>query len=232
WPGPSWALFCASAAWLGTPAWNRRNAASVDSQTRAAILRRRRTTKKAYPAITRTASSRRNPDWQPTAFDLALRAWCRLGTVEELLTIGEFSRACGLSARVLRSYAGIGLLPPVAVDRWTGYRYYAPSQVQRAVVIGLLRQAGMPLRDIAGFLPEPDPGRLDEWEHRLGRELASRHRALAAARRELSTLPPVAPPAAQGLAGQPPAGLIAGSASVQGPARTANQDAVLADGDL
>jgi serine/threonine protein phosphatase PrpC len=153
-------------------------------------------------------------------------------TVEELLTIGEFSRACGLSARVLRSYAGIGLLPPVAVDRWTGYRYYAPSQVQRAVVIGLLRQAGMPLRDIAGFLAEPDPGRLDEWEHRLGRELASRHRALAAARRELPTLPPVAPPAAQGLAGQLPAGLIAGSVSVQGPARTANQDAVLADGDL
>ena len=79
--------------------------------------------------------------------------------MEQLLTIGEFSKACGLSARVLRSYAGSGLLPPVAVDRWTGYRYYAPGQVRQAKVIGLLRQAGMPLRDIAGFLADPDPGR-------------------------------------------------------------------------
>jgi protein phosphatase len=152
--------------------------------------------------------------------------------VEELLTIGEFSQACGLSARVLRSYAGTGLLPPVAVDRWTGYRYYAPGQVQRATVIGLLRQAGMPLRDIAGTLADPDPGRLDEWEHRLGRELAARRQALAAARRELLTLPPSPPLPATRPAGQRVASLTAGSASVQGPARAANQDAVLADGDL
>lgn len=152
--------------------------------------------------------------------------------MEELLTIGEFSKGCGLSARVLRSYAGIGLLPPVAVDRWTGYRYYAPGQVQQATVIGLLRQAGMPLRDIAGVLADPDPGRLDEWEHSLGRELASRRQALAGARRELLTLPPGMPLPAASPAGQPAARLTAGSASVQGPARAANQDAVLADGDL
>jgi DNA-binding transcriptional MerR regulator len=152
--------------------------------------------------------------------------------VEQLLTIGEFSKACGLSARVLRSYAGTGLLPPVAVDRWTGYRYYAPGQVQQAKVIGLLRQAGMPLRDITGFLADPDPGRLDEWEHSLGRELASRRQALAGARRELLTLPPGTPLPAAHPAGRPPARLTAGSASVQGPARAANQDAVLADGDL
>jgi protein phosphatase len=152
--------------------------------------------------------------------------------VEKLLTIGEFSRACGLSARVLRSYAGTGLLPPVAVDRWTGYRFYTPGQVQRATVIGLLRQAGMPLRDIAGFLADPDPGRLDEWEHSLGQELASRRQALAAARRELPALPPGPPLPAARPARHPVAGLIAGAASVRGPARAANQDAVLADGDL
>jgi protein phosphatase len=156
-------------------------------------------------------------------------------TVEELLTIGEFSQACGLSARVLRAYSGTGLLPPVAVDRWTGYRYYAPGQVPRARVIGLLRQAGMPLREIAGFLADPVAARLDEWERGLGRELASRRDALAAARAALATLPPDRPelphqPTSDDT--QAAAGLIAGSASAQGPARAANQDAVLAAGGL
>jgi PPM family protein phosphatase len=152
--------------------------------------------------------------------------------VDELLTIGEFSQACGLSARMLRSYAGTGLLPPVAVDRWTGYRYYAPGQLQRATVIGLLRQAGLPLREIAGFLTHPDPARLDEWERGLGQELAGRRHALAAARRELATLPPGTPPPAADLTDQPAGSLTAGSSSARGPARDANQDAVLAGDDL
>ena len=146
--------------------------------------------------------------------------------MDELLTIGEFSRSCGLSARVLRSYAGNGLLPPAAVDRWTGYRYYAPVQLQQAEVIGLLRQAGMSLRDIASLLADPGPARLDDWERSLGRELASRRQALAAARHRLATLTPDPPPPAD----LPPAadGFIAGTASAQGAARAVNQDTALA----
>jgi MerR family regulatory protein len=49
--------------------------------------------------------------------------------VDELLAIGEFSARSGLSAKMLRSYAAAGLLVPAAVDPWTGYRYYAPSQL-------------------------------------------------------------------------------------------------------
>ena len=44
-----------------------------------------------------------------------------LGSVDELLGIGGFSRRCGLSAKVLRSYAAVGLLTPAAVDPNTGY---------------------------------------------------------------------------------------------------------------
>ena len=43
--------------------------------------------------------------------------------MDELLTIGEFSQACGLSPKVLRTYAADGLLTPAAVDRGSGYRY-------------------------------------------------------------------------------------------------------------
>jgi hypothetical protein len=46
---------------------------------------------------------------------------------------------------MLRSYAAVGLLVPAAVDPWSGYRYYTPSQLAEAGLILLLRQAGVPL---------------------------------------------------------------------------------------
>ena len=64
--------------------------------------------------------------------------------MEELLPIGEFSARCGLSAKMLRTYAAAGLLTPAAVDRQSGYRYYSPAQEQDARLIGLLRRAGVP----------------------------------------------------------------------------------------
>ena len=68
------------------------------------------------------------------------------------LTTGAFRAATGLSVKALRLYDSTGLLPPAEVDRHTGYRYYAPSQVERAQRIALLRQAGMPLARIAAVL--------------------------------------------------------------------------------
>ena len=38
--------------------------------------------------------------------------------MDELLSIGDFSDRCGLSAKMLRSYAAAGLLVPAAVDAW------------------------------------------------------------------------------------------------------------------
>ena len=61
-----------------------------------------------------------------------------LGLVTELVTIGEFSARCGLSAKMLRSYAAAGLLVPAAVDQVSGYRYYLAGQAHR---VGL-RQFG------------------------------------------------------------------------------------------
>jgi len=61
---------------------------------------------------------------------------------------------------------------PAHVDRESGYRYYRPEQLPTARIIGLLRSAGMPLREIARFLAEPLPAALDAYEHRL--EVSSR----------------------------------------------------------
>ena len=73
----------------------------------------------------------------------------------ELLTIGEFARLARLSQKALRLYGELGLLPPARVDEWTGYRYYAPSQLERARLVAWLRRLGLPLAQIAAVLDAP-----------------------------------------------------------------------------
>ncbi|MEJ8636228.1 MULTISPECIES: MerR family transcriptional regulator [Streptomyces] len=62
-----------------------------------------------------------------------------------LLTIGAFARASRLSAKALRRYDELELLPPAHVDPFTGYRYYDEAQVERARLVAWLRRIGMPL---------------------------------------------------------------------------------------
>jgi protein phosphatase len=66
----------------------------------------------------------------------------------KLLTIGEFARQAGLSQKALRLYDELGLLAPAKVDEWSGYRYYAPAQLERARLVAWLRRLGMPLARI------------------------------------------------------------------------------------
>jgi DNA-binding transcriptional MerR regulator len=75
----------------------------------------------------------------------------------DVLSIGEFSDRRGLSVKVLRTYGEPGLLTPVAVDSLSGYRYYSPEQLPRAVVIAAMRRAGIPLAEIAKFFRQPAP---------------------------------------------------------------------------
>ena len=146
--------------------------------------------------------------------------------MDELLAIGEFSARSGLSAKVLRSYAAAGLLVPAAVDPWSGYRYYAPSQLAEARLILLLRQAEVPLSEIAAFLHDPGPDQLRRWEQDLDLEVASRRRALGEARALLGQLATIAgSPAGQN--GGKPMKVTPGSAVDQGLVRPTNQDALL-----
>ncbi|MFE9042752.1 MerR family transcriptional regulator [Streptomyces sp. NPDC007818] len=64
------------------------------------------------------------------------------------LTIGDFARATGLSAKALRRYDELGLLRPDRVDPYTGYRYYAETQTDEARLIAWLRRIGMPLAEV------------------------------------------------------------------------------------
>lgn len=70
-------------------------------------------------------------------------------TTSELMTIGAFARATGLTAGALRFYADSSLLLPARIDDYTGYRYYAHDQVEQATTIRRLREFEMPLDKIA-----------------------------------------------------------------------------------
>lgn len=65
-----------------------------------------------------------------------------------LLTIGAFAKASRLSPKALRLYDELGLLTPARVDPVTGYRLYAPEQLEQARLVAWLRRLGMPLARI------------------------------------------------------------------------------------
>jgi DNA-binding transcriptional MerR regulator len=67
--------------------------------------------------------------------------------------IGKFARRSRLSAKALRLYDELGLLPPARVDEDSGYRFYEPGQLKQARLISTLRQLQVPLAEIKAILP-------------------------------------------------------------------------------
>lgn len=74
-----------------------------------------------------------------------------------MLTIGEFARLGQVSARMLRHYDEIGLLPPAHVDPVTGYRSYAVGQLARLHRLLALRDLGFTLEQVRELLDDDLP---------------------------------------------------------------------------
>jgi effector-binding domain-containing protein len=71
-----------------------------------------------------------------------------------MLKIGDFSKLSQVPIKTLRYYDRIGLLPPAEVDAFTGYRYYAITQLARLNRILALKDLGFSLEQIATVLTE------------------------------------------------------------------------------
>lgn len=69
-----------------------------------------------------------------------------------MFKIGEFSKIAYVSISLLRYYDEIGLFPPAAVDKQTGYRYYTIEQLPRLNRILVMRDLGLALDQIKEFL--------------------------------------------------------------------------------
>ncbi|WP_064446949.1 MerR family transcriptional regulator [Micromonospora sp. NBRC 110037] len=101
-----------------------------------------------------------------------------------MLSISEFSQMCHLSPQALRFYHAEGLLVPAEVDDRTGHRSYAFEQVERAMLITLLRDTGMSVKLVRRALDEPDQALalLDRHSDEVRRERQAQADAIAAAR--------------------------------------------------
>lgn len=100
----------------------------------------------------------------------------------ELLTIGAFAKASRLSPKALRLYDELGLLTPARVDPDTGYRRYAPEQLEQARLVAWLRRLGMPLariRRVCAMEPGEAAGEIRAYWARVEADTAAR-RDLAA----------------------------------------------------
>jgi len=98
---------------------------------------------------------------------------------ERLLRIGLFSRLAAISVRMLRYYQEQHVLEPAAVDPFTGRRSYAPAQLTDAHWITRLRDAGMPVSEIAEIMASrSDPERVRAIMSAHGDRLAAEQERL------------------------------------------------------
>jgi DNA-binding transcriptional MerR regulator len=98
-----------------------------------------------------------------------------------LMGISEFAERSWLSRRALRLYDELGLLPPARVDADSGYRWYAPEQLEQARLVASLRRLDVPLARIKVILGQGAAGAAEQvaayWTqtetgHTARRELA------------------------------------------------------------
>ena len=151
-----------------------------------------------------------------------------------LLNIGEFARASRLSAKALRLYDELGLLPPAQVDPATGYRYYALEQLERARLVLWLRQLGMPLariRTVCDLAPAAASAEISRFWAEVEADTAAR-RELAGVLIGLLTEPDARTDAAVRPAARPAMRIRYAARCDIGLVRAINQDAAYAGSRL
>ena len=91
------------------------------------------------------------------------------------MTTGEFAALMGVSKHTLFHYDDIGLFSPECVAE-NGYRMYSRYQLETLETILMLRDLGMPLKEIRQFLQVRSPKELvrifAEREHQIEKELS------------------------------------------------------------
>lgn len=70
---------------------------------------------------------------------------------EDFLTTSEFAKVCGVTKHTLFHYDDLGVLKPAMIDD-KGYRFYAIKQLSTFVIIKVLKEMSIALKDIKIYL--------------------------------------------------------------------------------
>jgi predicted transcriptional regulator YdeE/DNA-binding transcriptional MerR regulator len=71
-----------------------------------------------------------------------------------MIKIGDFSKLAHISIKALHHYDDLGLIKPIHVDRFNGYRYYEIGQLSRINRILALKDLGLSLEQVTVLLRE------------------------------------------------------------------------------
>ncbi|MGX1668489.1 MerR family transcriptional regulator [Streptomyces sp. NPDC055400] len=146
-----------------------------------------------------------------------------------LLTIGAFAKASRLSPKALRLYDALGLLPPARVDPVTGYRLYAPEQLDQARLVAWLRRLGMSLtriQHVCALEPGPAAQEVRAFWAQVEADTAARRDLAAFLINHLSWKGPAMSPTTK------PLGIRYAALSDTGLVRESNQDTAYAGSRL
>src|SRR5688572_31217498 len=94
-----------------------------------------------------------------------------------MIKIGDFSKLVQVPIATLRYYDQVGLLKPLEVDKFTGYRSYSADQLPRLHRILALKGLGFSLEQIGavldeGLSPEQMRGMLRLRRAQIGQQIA------------------------------------------------------------
>ena len=101
-----------------------------------------------------------------------------------MLKIGEFAWLSQVTVETLRHYDRLGLLKPIHLDQFTGYRYYSLDQLPRLNRILALKDLGLSLDEIARMLDQKI--KADEIRGILATQQAELEREVQEAQRRLA----------------------------------------------
>lgn len=73
-----------------------------------------------------------------------------------MLSIGEFSKICGVTTRTLRHYDDINLIKPKQTSKENGYRFYDVSQIRQMLMINRLKEYDFSLDEITKIISVND----------------------------------------------------------------------------
>lgn len=87
-----------------------------------------------------------------------------------MMTIKQFATLCGCNTQTLRYYDKIGLLKPVRVDQWSGYRYYEKEQAVGFIKIKSLQAADFTIDEIKALLTKSEQEIFAAFEQKIAEQ--------------------------------------------------------------